>query len=335
MRALVFDKSPVFDPRRREPAAEDGDTLLRVRQAGICATDLEICRGYMNFTGILGHEFVAEVVSSANKDLVGQRVVGEINVVCGRCDLCLSGLSNHCRQRTVLGIFNRDGVFADLVRLPAVNLHALPASIDDDQAVFVEPLAAAFQVLKQVKLDAKTWVTVLGDGRLGLLVAQVLRNAGVPVRVVGHHPQKLALCEKWQVRSRPQSEIVPRHDQDVVVDCTGSPGGLALAVQMTRPRGTIILKSTFAADRVVGAGGGSGGGDASASEAVNLAPVVVNEISIVGSRCGPFREAIRALTEKTVEIASLIHRRMRLEQGVEALALAGRPGVLKVILTMN
>jgi len=335
MRALVFDKSPVFDPRRREPAAEDGDTLLRVRLAGICATDLEICRGYMNFTGILGHEFVAEVASSANKDLVGQRVVGEINVVCGRCDLCLSGLSNHCRQRTVLGIFNRDGVFADLVRLPAVNLHALPASIDDDQAVFVEPLAAAFQVLKQVKLDAKTWVTVLGDGRLGLLVAQVLRNAGVPVRVVGHHPQKLALCEKWQVRSRPQSEIVPRHDQDVVVDCTGSPGGLALAVQMTRPRGTIILKSTFAADRVAGAAGGNGGGGALASEAVNLAPVVVNEISIVGSRCGPFREAIRALTEKTVEIASLIHRRMRLEQGVEALALAGRPGVLKVILTMN
>jgi threonine dehydrogenase-like Zn-dependent dehydrogenase len=335
MRALVFDKSPVFDPRHREPGAEDGDTLLRVRQAGICATDLEICRGYMNFTGILGHEFVGEVVSSPEKELVGRRVVGEINVVCGRCDLCLSGLSNHCRQRTVLGIFNRDGAFADLVRLPAVNLHALPDAVDDDQAVFVEPLAAAFQVLKQVKLDAKTWVTVLGDGRLGLLVAQVLRNAGVPVRVVGHHPQKLALCEKWQVRSRPQSEIVPRHDQDVVVDCTGSPGGLALAVQMTRPRGTIVLKSTFAADRHSNPAGDGGGAGTPADQAVNLAPVVVNEITIVGSRCGPFREAIRALTEKTIEIASLVHRRMRLEQGVEALALAARPGVLKVILTMN
>jgi threonine dehydrogenase-like Zn-dependent dehydrogenase len=335
MRALVFDKTLVFDPRRREPAAEDGDTLLRVRQAGICATDLEICRGYMNFTGILGHEFVGEVVSSPDKELVGRRVVGEINVVCGRCDLCLSGLSNHCRQRTVVGIFNRDGAFADQIRLPAGNLHALPDGVDDDQAVFVEPLAAAFQVLKQVKLDAKTWVTVLGDGRLGLLVAQVLRNAGVPVRVVGHHPQKLALCEKWQVRSRPQSEIVPRHDQDVVVDCTGSAGGLALAVQMTRPRGTIVLKSTFAADRHSNSAGGGGGAGAPADEAVNLAPVVVNEITIVGSRCGPFREAIRALAEKSVEIASFIHRRMRLEQGVEALALAGRPGVLKVILTMN
>jgi threonine dehydrogenase-like Zn-dependent dehydrogenase len=318
MRALVFDKTLAFQPRYRDPDTAAGDTLIRVRQAGVCSTDLEITRGYMGFRGVLGHEFVGEVVSSSDKDLIGQRVVGEINVVCGRCDLCMSGLSNHCRQRTVLGILNRDGAFADFVRLPAVNLHAIPAAIDNDQAVFIEPLAAAFQVLKQIKLDGRKWVTVLGDGRLGLLVAQVLRNVGCPVRVIGRHPSKLAICEKWSIRARSVADIAPRHDQDVVVDCTGSPAGFELAMQMVRPRGTIVLKSTVAEGKPL-----------------NLAPLVIDEISVIGSRCGPFREAIRALAEKQIDVASLIHRRMRIEQGVEALELAGRPGVLKVLLTLE
>jgi threonine dehydrogenase-like Zn-dependent dehydrogenase len=284
MRALTFDQSLSFQPRYRDPQPGDGDTLIKVRQAGICATDLEITKGYMGFRGVLGHEFVGEVASSPDKALVGQRVVGEINVVCGRCDLCVAGLSSHCRNRSVLGILNRDGAFAEYVRLPSLNLHALPKTIDDDQAVFVEPLAAAFQVLKQIQLDGRKWVTVLGDGRLGLLVAQVLRNAGCPVRVIGKHADKLALCEKWQIR----------------------------------PRGTIVLKSTFAAGKPL-----------------NLAPLVIDEIQVIGSRCGPFREAIRALAEKQVDVVSLIHRRMKLEQGVEAMDLAGRPGVLKVILTID
>jgi threonine dehydrogenase-like Zn-dependent dehydrogenase len=258
------------------------------------------------------------VIQSPEKNLVGQRVVGEINIVCGRCDLCLSGLSTHCRNRSVLGILNHDGAFADFVRLPAVNLHVVPKTVDDDAAVFVEPLAAAFQVLKQIQLDDRKWVTVLGDGRLGLLVAQVLRNAGCPVRVIGKHADKLALCEKWSIRSRPLADIVPRHDQDVVVDCTGSAGGFELAMRMVRPRGTIVLKSTAAAGR-----------------ALNLAPLVIDEIAVIGSRCGPFREALRALSEKSIDVASLIHRRMKLDQGVEAMALAERPGVLKVILTMD
>jgi threonine dehydrogenase-like Zn-dependent dehydrogenase len=316
MRALVFDQTLAYRPRHPEPPASTGDSAVRVTQAGICATDLEITRGYLGFKGTLGHEFVGVVEHSSKRDLIGQRVVGEINVVCGRCDLCLSGLSSHCRNRTVVGIVGRDGAFADYVRLPAENLHVLPATVDDDAATFVEPLAAAFQVLKQIKLDGRKWVTVLGDGRLGLLVAQVLRDANCQVRVVGRHPEKLALCEKWSIRSRPLQDIVPRHDQDVVVDCTGSASGLELAVQMTRPRGTVVLKTT-----------------AASGAQINLSSVVVDEINIIGSRCGPFREAISALAAKRVDVASLIHRRMKLEQGVEAMELAGRPGVLKVILS--
>ena len=183
---------------------------------------------------------------------------------------------------------------------------------------FTEPLAAAFQILKQVKLDGKKCVTVLGDGRLGLLCAQVLRNAGCPVRVIGKHADKLALCEKWSIRARLLADIQPRHDQDVVIDCTGSAAGFELAMQLVRPRGVIVLKSTVALGK-----------------AVNLAPLVVDEIQVIGSRCGPFREALRALAEKTIDVASLIHRRMKLEQGVEAMELAGRPGVLKVLLTFD
>jgi threonine dehydrogenase-like Zn-dependent dehydrogenase len=318
MRALTFNQSLAFTTRQPDPRPQDGDTLIRIRQAGICSTDLEITKGYMGFQGVLGHEFVGEVVEAADKALLRKRVAGEINVVCGRCDLCLAGLSSHCRNRTVLGILNREGAFADYIRLPGHNLHVIPDGVDDDQAVFIEPLAAAFQVLKQVKLDGRKWVTVLGDGRLGLLVAQVLQAAGTPVRVIGKHPQKLAMCEKWSIRSRPLADIKPRHDQDVVVDCTGSAAGFELAMQMVRPRGTIVLKSTVA-------GGKS----------LNLAPLVIDEISVVGSRCGPFKEAIRALAQKQIDVISLIHRRMKLEQGVEAMELAGRPGVLKVILTME
>ncbi len=314
----MYNQGLSFNPRQAEPADVEGDTLIRVRWAGICSTDLEITQGYMAYRGILGHEFVGQVVQSPDKRLVGQRVVGEINIVCGRCDLCLAGLSSHCRKRSVMGIQGHNGVFADFVRLPAANLHIVPDTIDDDQAVFIEPLAAAIQVLKQIKLDGRKWVTVLGDGRLGLLVAQVLQQADVPVRVIGRHASKLALCEKWSIRSRPLADIVPRHDQDVVVDCTGSASGFELAMQMVRPRGSIVLKST-----------------AAAGKALNLAPLVIDEITVIGSRCGPFREAIRALAAKQIDVVSLIHRRMRIEQGVEAMELAGRPDVLKVLLTLE
>jgi threonine dehydrogenase-like Zn-dependent dehydrogenase len=319
MRALVFDHTLSFDPRRPEPAERDGDAVLRVRQAGICATDLEITRGYMGYRGVLGHEFVADVIAADDAGLVGRRVVGEINRVCGTCDLCRGGLSTHCRNRTVLGILNHDGAFADYVRLPSANLHVVPDAVDDDMAVFVEPLAAAFQIVRQLgPAEPGRWMTVLGDGRLGLLCGQVLRNAGWAVRLVGRHPAKLALCEKWGLQARPVGDVRPRHDQDVVVDCTGSAAGLEMAMGMVRPRGTIVLKSTVAA-----------------GAAVNLAPLVIDEITVLGSRCGPFPEALGALAKREVDVLSLIHRRMKLDQGVDAMELAGRPGVLKVLLTMR
>lgn len=317
MRALIFDKTLSFQSRHPDPILGEGDTLVRVDLAGICGTDLRIIRGELPFIGIPGHEFVGRVEQSTDRRLIGRRVVGEINVACGRCDLCLCGLSLHCRDRSVLGIDGHNGAFAEFLRLPAGNLHPIPDTVEDEQAVFVEPLAAALAVLRQVKLDARTWVTVLGDGRLGLLVAQVLRNAGAPVRVIGKHPEKMRLCEKWSIRSRPLADIVPRHDQDVVVDCTGSPHGFETAMRMVRPRGILVLKS------ITGAG------------PLNLTPLVVDEIQVIGSRSGPFREAIQALAGRQVDVTSLIQRRMKFEQGVEAFERAGQPGALKVLLAVS
>ncbi len=320
MRALVFSDKLKLDNARPTPTRGAGEALLRLRMAGVCATDLEIVRGYMGFQGTLGHEFVATVEAADDASLVGLRVVGDINCVCGTCDLCQRGLSSHCRHRTVLGILGRDGCFADLFALPEANLHVVPDNVSDEEAVFVEPLAAAVQVRQQLgaALTPKTWITVLGDGRLGLLVAQVLHATGAPVRVVGRHASKLALCERWGIKARHLREIQPRHDQDVVVDCTGSASGLSIAAAMCRPRGTLVLKSTVAP---------SPGG-----QPIDLAPIVIDEITVVGSRCGPFRPALQLLSEARVDVASLITRRMKLADGVEAVKAADKPGVLKVLL---
>jgi threonine dehydrogenase-like Zn-dependent dehydrogenase len=317
MRALVFDQSLRFDANRAAPDARDGDTLIRVRRAGVCSTDLEICKGYMGFAGVLGHEFVGDVVESSDASLVGKRVVAEINCVCGICDRCRAGLGNHCAHRSVVGILNHGGGFADFVRVPSVNCHAVPDAIDDERAVFVEPLAAAFQILRQVPIDSSTRVTVLGDGRLGLLCAQVLRNAGAKIRVVGRNADKLALCARWQIPTLLAADAGAAHDQDVVVDATGSSAGFELAMALVRPRGTIVLKSTVADSR-----------------AINLAPLVIDVITVVGRRCGPFNAAIDAIANDAVDVASLIHRRFRLEDGVEAMRVAGERGVLKVLIEM-
>ncbi len=314
MNALHFKDTLRFDARYPDPTPAEGEVLIRVRLAGICGTDLEITRGYMNFTGVPGHEFVG-VVEKGPRTWRGKRVVAEINCVCSRCDLCQRGLSNHCRRRTVLGIDGRDGVFAEYVAVPERNLHELPDAVTDEQAVFVEPLAAAYQVIKQCPIEKHMRVAVVGPGRLGLLVAQVLQRSGCQLEVVGRSEPTLAFCEKKGIRATPVAELMPRADRDVVVDCTGSPDGFEVAMKLVRPRGTLILKSTHAGQA-----------------ATNLAPIVINEVTLLGSRCGPFSDAINALARRDIDVESMISRQLPLSRGLEAFEIAGQSHVIKVLL---
>lgn len=322
MQALVFaDNELLRQTDRAEPKPTPGEAFIEPRRMGVCATDLEICRGYMGFQGVLGHEFVGVVEavgSKADKAWIGKRVVGSINCVCGGCDMCKAGLREHCRERTALGIAGRDGCFADAFTLPVQNLFEVPDSIDDDRAVFVEPLAAACQIMRQLTIEGRPFITVLGDGRLGLLCAQVLSQLNATVRCVGKHEPKLELCAKWGVKHRLLQDVGRRADQDIVVDCTGSATGLAVAMQMVRPRGTIVLKTTVA--------------PTAQTQRIDLSPLVIDEIKLIGSRCGPFNEAIAALTADKVDVVSLISKRMKLSDGVQAMRVAAENDVIKVLL---
>ena len=300
------------------PVPAKGEALIKVIQAGICATDLEIFKGYMSFEGIPGHEFVGQVVRTSEASLADRRVVGQINCVCGQCDMCSSGLSNHCRERTVLGIAGRDGAFAEYLILPQENLHVIDPKLTDQQSVFVEPLAAALQIVKQVAIDKRWKIAVLGDGRLGLLVCQVLAMHNRSVMLVGKHPDKLLVADKRGIRVSLVDEVVGRNDYDLLVDCTGSPTGLKLAVKMVRPRGTIILKTTIAAP-----------------VECDLSPLVINEVRLIGSRCGTFGDAIEALSSGQVDISGLISRSFPLERIGEALKFAAQPESIKVLLKMS
>lgn len=330
MQALVLDESGLrLDARYAGPVEGElpnGEVLIRPTRMGVCSTDIELCRGYMGFAGVLGHEFVGTVEAvgkQVDKAWVGRRVVGEINCVCGRCDMCKGGLKEHCRDRTVLGIMGRDGCFAERFVLPATNLHVVPDNVDDDRAVFVEPLAAALQILRQLTIEGRPYVTVLGDGRLGLLCAQVLSTLNATVRCVGKHEAKLGLCEKWGIKHRLLGDVGLRQDQDIVVDCTGSASGLTTAMAMLRPRGTLVLKTTVAP--VNPAAGGSPPG-------LDLSPIVINELNVMGSRCGPFAEALDWLSREAVDVVSLISRRMLLSDGPALLEQADKRGSIKVLL---
>lgn len=314
MQAIVIESGAAHLRDVPEPRPGQGEVLIRVRLAGVCQTDLELLRGYGDFSGVPGHEFVGDVVDGS-KPLAGKRVVGEINCVCGRCDMCASGLSNHCRRRTVLGIHGRGGVFAEFTVLPERNCHAVPESVTDEEAVFVEPLAAAFQITKQVKLEPRMNVTLLGTGRLGLLVAQVLALTGCRLTAVGRNPKTLGFLDRRRIRTIRLDELRPNEDQDLVVDCTGSPSAIDVALAMVRPRGTVVLKTTTAT-----------------AATCNLTPAVVKEVTILGSRCGAFGEAIDALARKQIDVLSMVSRRMALSQGVEALKLASEPDNIKVLL---
>ena len=311
MRALLFDGTAARVADLPRPAADAATAVVRVHLAGICNTDLELIKGYMGFRGVLGHEFVG-TVADGPAAWSGRRVVGEINFACGQCATCLRGLGRHCPTRRVMGILNADGAFAEYVAVPLANLHAVPDEVADATAVFTEPLAAAFEILEQVRVEPAMECTVLGDGKLGLLVAQVLARAGARVLAVGKHDEKLALLRRRGIETA-RLERWNRARADLVVEATGSPAGLALAIAATRPRGTLVMKSTVAEP-----------------VALNLAPLVIDEISVVGSRCGRFEPALQALADGSVEVGSLIGARRPL--GAEALREAAQPGALKVLI---
>src|SRR5688572_4894612 len=287
--------------------------IVKVHLAGICSTDLQIFKGYMGFKGIPGHEFVGSVVEGPS-GLVGKRVVGEINFGCGSCDACRRDLRRHCASRSVMGILNADGAFAEYVAVPTGNLHVVPENVSDEEAVFTEPLAAAFEILTQIQLDPGDEVLVLGDGKLGSLCAQAVRLTGAKVTVIGKHADKLSLIKKAGVRTLPLADWQPRLF-DVVVEATGSASGLELALTAVRPRGTLILKSTVAGNHQV-----------------SLAPIVINEINLVGSRCGPFPDALNALAQKQVSVTPLIEAVYSLNDGVAAFEHAARRGARKILL---
>lgn len=316
MHALAWDGHLLrVDPTYPTPQADATTAVVRVHLAGICATDLHILHGYMGFQGILGHEFVGEV-HDGPAAWIGQRVVGEINFACGQCPACVQGLGRHCPTRQVMGILQADGSFAEYVRVPVANLHAVPPGVSDAAAVLTEPLAAAYEILDQVTVTPAHEVLVLGDGKLGLLCAQVLQTTGAQVCVVGKHAHKLALLARRGIRTVLQQAWQPRPCH-VVVEATGSTTGLACAMASLRPRGTLVLKSTVA--------------DA---HAVSLARLVVNEITVIGSRCGRFAPALQALAQAQVDVTPLIERVYPLADGVAALTHAAQPGALKILLTM-
>jgi threonine dehydrogenase-like Zn-dependent dehydrogenase len=313
MQALYWDGRELrLERSYPTPNRADETALVKVHLAGICSTDLQIFQGYMGFRGVPGHEFVGSVVEGPNP-WRGKRVVGEINFGCGHCEFCRRELSRHCPDRRVMGIVGADGAFAEYVLLPAINLHPVPDNVSDEEAVFTEPLAAAFEILEQVEIDPGDEVLVVGDGRLGTLCAQVLRLTGAKVTALGKHPEKLSLIKRSGVRTVLLENWQPRRF-DVVVEATGSAGGMEAALNSVRPRGTLVLKSTIAGEH-----------------RLSLAPLVINEITVIGSRCGPFPEALKALAEKSVAVTPLIETVFPLTQGTAAVERAARSGARKVL----
>lgn len=299
-------------PQPKKP----NETLIKIRKTGICSTDLELVKGYYPFTGILGHEFVGEVVESPDKSWVGARVVGEINAVCGKCKDCLNGRPTHCENRTVLGITNRDGVFAEYTTLPLENLYRVPDSVPDEMAVFTEPLAAALEIQQQIQIKPTDRVLVVGAGRLGQLISQTLALTGCDLHVLARHSLQQNLLTARGIRIISEEQIQPRK-WDVVVEVTGSSAGFNLARKAIRPRGTLVLKSTYKGD-----------------VNVNFSSIVVDEINIIGSRCGPFAPALRLMEKRKVDPTVLIAEEYKLSNAIKAFDKAAQAGVLKVLVSV-
>lgn len=297
-------------PQPRKP----NEALLRIRKAGICSTDLELVKGYYPYTGVIGHEFVGEVAEADDASWIGQRVVGEINAVCQKCEQCLNGRPTHCENRTVLGIVNRDGTFAEFTQLPITNLHRVPESVPDEMAVFTEPLAAALEIQDQIQVKPTDRVLLVGAGRLGQLIAQTLALTGCHLRVVARHSHQQNLLKARGIRIISEEDIQPWR-WDIVVEATGSPSGFSLARRAIRPRGTLVMKSTYKGEL-----------------SVNFSSMVVDEINLIGSRCGPFAPALRLMESRQVDPTVLIAHEFRLGEALKAFEHAAETGVLKVLV---
>lgn len=318
MKALRVDKKKLAVREVEKPERGD-EALVRVHLSGICNTDLEIARGYAGFNGTIGHEFVGVVAETPDGSLVGQRVVGEINAGCGKCELCAAGDPRHCNDRTVLGIVGRDGAHADFLRLPLTNLLPVPDNVVDEHAVFAEPLAAACGIMERVAITPGQRVAIIGDGKLGLLCAQAIALSGAGVLLIGKHAEKLRIAERRGIETAtPKDAARRKREFDVVVEASGSPSGFVGALGLLRPRGTLVLKSTFQGPGKI--------------ERVDQARLVVDEITILGSRCGRLQPALDLLKKGAIDIDSLISEEYPLSRGVHAMERAGKKGVLKVFL---
>lgn len=315
MLALRVDKKNLSVSEIEKPSVPD-EALVRVLLSGICNTDLEIARGYAGFKGTIGHEFVGVVEESSNRALIGRRIVGEINAGCGKCDLCRAGDSRHCATRTVLGIVGRDGAHAEFLQLPEANLLPVPENVPDEHAVFTEPLSAACGVLERVSIEKSDRVAVIGDGKLGLLCAQVIALTGASLLMIGKHSSKLRIAARRGIETATPKQAAKLKKQfDVVVEASGAAGGFALALELLRPKGQLVLKSTF-----------------HGKTELDAARIVVDEISIVGSRCGRFAHALDLLKRGAIDVDSLISEEYPLAKGLHAMRRAGVRGVLKVLL---
>ena len=318
MKAVVFDNGLRLDNNYPMPEPKKGEALIKVNTIGICNTDYEITLGYMGYKGILGHEFTGVVEKAENKDLIGKRVVGEINCGCGECEWCAQGLERHCFNRTTLGIWKSEGCFAEYVSLPEKNLLVIPDNVSDEEAVFTEPLAAALEILEQVHIPPYKKVIVLGDGKLGLIIALALSAAGLDITLVGKHEEKLKIAAEQGVKTKLLSELKIEKAYDFVVEATGSISGFETSVALTKPRGTLILKSTIAA-----------------SKEFNLAPIVVDEITIVGSRCGQFAPALRMLEQKRIDVKPLISDIFDIDASIAAFERNKEKSSVKVLVKVN
>jgi len=324
MKAIYFDRRNLSLRELPDPRPAPGEALIKVRLAGVCNTDIELAKGYMDFEGVLGHEFVGTVTECPDAEWVGRRVVGEINLACGTCAYCKSDMRRHCPFRAVLGIFKKDGVFAEYVTLPVANLHEVPAGTPDEVAVFTEPVAAGFSIIERLQGVEGRKIALLGDGKLGLLASRVLAAAGADVTLAGRHTDKLKLAATDKIKTVLVDQLLRDAANDVyatfavVVEATGRPDGFDAAVKLVRPRGIIVVKTTTAEP-----------------VPTDLAKVVVNEIMVLGSRCGLFPPAIQALASGAVKVDDLVAMKLPLSRGIEAINRASRPGTLKALIDVE